>query len=341
MILQFYIGAIVLCSILVFVYFILYTNMILNIRKNLESSQKGQSECLKDPMEIETVRYQMKYLYKNENIQKTLIGFGITVIVLACLIILLGIYIQYVKGYNNISIFPGFIILLFAVSVVATFKRENFTNNTVLAEYETKYTSMKDKLQRIIASPDEPTPRYPDVSSLPETILTELIKRFGDYNDLHQVVSMPLYSKYETLDILKKQLSNPEDNSINVEELMKYLKFNKDSNRTVRGRDADGNMTDIPVYLTDIDILRPRDTRTPFVNDLYGTNTYNPYESLKKSLKPHIATILVWTIVLCYLLFHMIYRNYGESGNFTTIFTFLMILVVIIILIIITISPFY
>lgn len=335
MLTQFYIGAIGIGSILLFVYFILYANMILNIHKNLESAQKAQKECLKDPMEIETVRYQMKYLYKNKSFSNTFIGLGVTLIVFSCLIILMGLYIQYVKGYNEISIFPGLVLLLFAVSIIATFKRENFTENKVLSDYDAKYTSMKNKLQDILNK------RYPDVSSLPETILNALIQRFSDYNYVHQVVKMPLYSKYEVLSALKDQLTQPEDGSIRVEELMKYLKFNTDDSRTVKGRDADGNVADLPIYLTDIDLLRPRDTRTPFENDLYGNDIYNPYNTLTTSLKSHIATIFVWIILLAYLLFHLIYRTYGSEGRFTTVFTLLMILFVFIILTRVFFSDFY
>lgn len=336
MLTQFYIGGIVLGSILLIVYYICYTNMILNLHKQLESVQKGQNECLKDPMEIETVRYQMKYLYKNKSFSNTIMGFGIPLIIISCLIILFGLYIQYVKGYNQISIFPGLILLLFAVSIIATFKRENFTEDRVLTEYDKKYISMKDKLQLIIDAKD-----YTDVSSLPEQILNSLMQRFREYNYLHQVVKMPLYTNYEALDVLKNQLTDPYDGSILVEELMKYLKFNTDSTRTVKGRDADGNIAELPLYLTDIDLLRPRDTRTPFENDLIGTNTYNPYESLKSSLKAHTTLIIIWTILLSYLLFHLLYRAYGNEGRFTTVFTLLMIAFVIVILTRVYISDFY
>ena len=331
---QVYIGAIVLCSILLLVYFIWYVNLILNIHKKLESTQRGQMECVTDPMEVETVRYQMKYLYKNNMIPQTALGLGVTLLILSILTILLGIYIQYVKSYNGLSIFPGLIILLFAISVIATFKQESFTENKVLAEYDTKYNSMKQKLQTIINS------RYPDVSSLPEELLDDLIQRFLDYNDLHEVVKMPLYTKYEALNLLKTHLSLS-DGSINVEELMKYLKFNTDASRTVEGRDADGNKADIPVYLTDIDLLRPRDTRAPFVNDLYGTNKMNPYESLKDSLKAHHATILVWTILFSYLLFHILYRTYGINGHFTTIYSAIIIVFIIVILMRLFVSDYY
>lgn len=341
MLAQFYIGGIVLGSILLIIYFIWYTNLILNLDKQLESAQKGQSECSKDPMEIETVRYQMKYLYKNESIQKTLMGFGIPLFIISCLIILFGLYIQYVKGYNQISIFPGLVLLLFAISIIATFKRENFTQDKYLSEYDKKYTEMKTKLQDIISPPGEKEPRYPDVSSLPEKILNALMQRFAEYNYLHQVVKMPLYSKYEALDALKNQLSDPYDNSIRVDELMKYLKFNIDSSRTVKGRDADGNVADIPVYLTDIDLIRPRDQRTPFVNDLTGTNSYNPYNSLKSSLRAHTSIVIIWTILLCYLIFHLMYKAYGNEGRFTTVFTLFMIAFVIVILTRVYISDFY
>lgn len=331
---QVYIGAILLCSVLLLVYFIWYVNLILNIHKKLETVQRGQMECVTDPMEVETVRYQMKYLYKNNMIPQTVLGLGVTLLILSILTILLGIYIQYVKSYNGLSIFPGFIILLFAVSVIATFKREPFTENRVLAEYDTKYNTMKQKVQMIVSS------RYPDVSSLPEDLLDALIQRFLDYNDLHEVVKMPLYTKYETLNLLKNHLTLP-DGGINVEELMKYLKFNADASRTVEGRDADGNKADIPVYLTDIDLLRPRDTRASFVNDLYGNNTMNPYETLKDSLKVHHATILVWTILFSYLLFHLLYRTYGKDGPFTTIYTAIMIVFIIVILMRLFVSDYY
>lgn len=311
--------------------------MILTLHKNLESAQKGQIECLNDPIEIETVRYKMKSLYKDESIKNTLIGFAIPLIILSCFIIIIGLYIQYGKGYNQISILPGLILLLFAISIIATFKQENFTENTVLNEYDIKYTAIKDKLQSIVND------NYQSVSNLPEEILNTLIQRFIDYNSLHQVVKTPIYSKYEALDILKNQLSIPYDNSISVTELMKYLKFNTDTSRTVKGVDADGNVADIPVYLTDIDYL-VRYSDTPdllFKNDLAGTNTYNPYETLKSSLKVHINVIIVWTILLSYLLFHLIYRNYGSESRFVQLFILLMILFIIIILIRVYISDFY
>lgn len=343
MLTQFYIGAIIICSILLFVYFVLYANIILNTDKQLESSQKGQMECVTDPMEVETVRYQMYQYFRDnkKNIKQTIMGLGITLIILSILILLLGLYIQYVKNYNELSSLPGLIILLFAVSVIATFKREPFVDNSVLADYDTSYNSMKEKLQTIIDTPVDNNPRYPDVSSLPEQILNSLIERFKQYNDLNQVVKMSLQSNYEVLDILKTILTLPEG-GINVEELMKYLKFNADASRTSKGRDADGNEADIPNYLTDIDLIRPRDTRTPFVNDLYGNNKYNPYESLKESLKPHKATLLVWAIIFSYTIFHLLYRTYGaEKGQFTTIYTMIMIIFIIVILMRLFVSDYY
>lgn len=336
MIKQFYTGAIIICSILLIAYFIWYVDMIMTIDKYLESIQKGQVECVTDPMEIETVRYQMRdFFNKRENIKNIIMGLGITIIILSIIIILLGLYIQYVKFDGNISILPGLIILLFAVSVISTFKREQFTENKVLQEYDIKYTAMKDKIQSIVDS------RYKDVSSLPEELLNGLVQRFKDYVYLNEeVVKMPLYSNYEVLNVLKEQLSLS-DGHINVNELMKYLKFNADSSRTIKQRDDDGNETDTPTYLTDIDLIRPRDTRKPFVNDLSGTNTYNPYESLKSSLKSHTVVILVWTIIIGYLLFHLLYRTYTVNRNFTTIYTLGMIIFIVIILIRLFVSDYY
>lgn len=335
MLTQFYIWAIVICLLLLVAYFIWYVNLIMTIDKNLESAQKAQMECMTDPMEIETVRYQMRDLFnKKENIKNTIMGLGITIILLSCITILLGIYIQYIKYDHRLSILPGVIILLFAVSVIATFKRAPFTDNTVMIEYDTKYIAMKEKLQTIIND------NYSDVSSLPEDILNALIQRFKDYIYLNEVVKMPLYSNYEVLNVLKTQLSLS-DGGINVEELMKYLKFNPDASRTVKQRDDDGNEVDVPIYLTDIDLIRPRDRRTQFVNDLSGANTYNPYDTLKSSLKAHKATILVWTILFIYLLFHFIYRTYGKTGHFTTIYSLIMILFVIVVLIRLFVSDYY
>ena len=334
MLTQFYIGAVVLCSILLLIYYIFYANMILKINKNLESSQKEQMECTTDPMEIETVRYQMKYLYKKDSIKKTIMIFSLTLIIFAAIIILTGIYIQYVKNYNDLSILPGLIILLFAISVIATFKKEPFTQNKVVGEYDTKYTNMKDKLQTIVDT------RYPDVSSLPDDILTALAQRFKNYNDLHEIVQMPLNSNYEVMNVLKLRLTLPEG-GINVEELMKYMKFNTDVARTVKGRDSDGNVVDVPVYLTDIDLIRDRSSRIPFINDLYGNNTYNPYETLKDSLKAHKATLLVWAVIFCYIIFHSLYRTYGVNGHFTTIYTISIIAFIIVILMRLFVSDYY
>lgn len=336
MLTQSYIGAIVVCLILSSVYFLWYVNLIMNIDTKLESVQKGQMECVTDPIEIETVRYQMRYLYKNESIKQTMMGLGITLIVLSCITIIFGMYLIYKEGYNNISILPGLIILLFAVSVIATFKREPFTENAVMSEYDTKYNSMKNKLQNIVDL------KYTDVSSLPEEVLNSVIQRFKDYIYLNEVVKMPLNSNYEILNLLKTQLSLSEpEGAINVEELMKYLKFNVDKSRTIEGRDADGNKADIPVYITDIDLIRPRDTGMPFVNDLYGDNKYNPYDTLKASLKAHYTTILIWTILFSYLLFHLLYRNYGVNGHFTTIYTLVIIIFIIVILMRLFVSDYY
>jgi len=209
----------------------------------LEYHNMSEMACNKDPMEVETVRYQMSTLIIDSNINQIMNILSIIIIGLA----FIGLIILFII---NATIDKNYYMKQFIIIIVITFfifviyKTNNYTNDNVLQKYINTKNIFIDKLKKYFSDN-----KINSLDDLPEDFIKSFIRRYRAYYDLQNSIGsngfkVPIYSDYELYKHLQDKfeiIDKDNKKQLNVSELFKYLKLHYDTSRTA--------------YITDIELL--------------------------------------------------------------------------------------
>lgn len=218
-------------------YIIWFTSMIYENDRKLQIAYRIEQMCDNNPMEMETVRYQMiKLLDKKNTLQNTIIIISSIAIGLLLIFIFLGLSGKSTVKINMTYDYMAIISLLIIVSILLTvFFTNNFTKNPKLITYQNDQNRFINKLETYFGQN-----KIKKLEDLPAPFLKSLIDRFRSYNEVANITAVPLYSDNEILLVLK-DLMEKKNGGLRVEEIFKYMKLFYDKKR--------------PEMKTDIEVL--------------------------------------------------------------------------------------
>jgi len=123
----------IILSIMLAILLIIYTNNIYRLHGILQYYHISELSCDKDPMELETIRYNMSKEIEADSFDNIIRGITITVMVVSFIGIIVGAF-----GINVESTY-GFIYLIIAAGVLlAIYLTNNYKNNKDILNYKTK-----------------------------------------------------------------------------------------------------------------------------------------------------------------------------------------------------------
>lgn len=313
-----------LLIVLFIVFYLWYFILIMNMDTNLQFYYLQQSSCNRSQLEIETTRYNTMNLHndfvpsyvdnrRNYNYLSGLIISGSLIFMIGSGVLAGLIYKVYGGNIDmNITIIICSLILLIA------FTTNNFTQNATVKEYINAYNQLKLKLKQYLNNPGNPnavpnpTPVINTMAKLPSELIASLIKRYRSYHEVTNYLKVPFYSDIEIRDEIKKKLekeiitnnAGAKSTEINVDELMRFMKFNVNDDRL--------NVK------TDIELITgyKSDSTAPAAASFYTLrqDRHNPYEYLNKQLKSNQTALWIITILILYQIYHAAYQ-YQEKRS--------------------------
>lgn len=226
-------------SIMLAILLIIYTNNIYRLHGILQYYHISELSCDKDPMELETIRYNMSKEIDEDSFDNIIRGITITVMVVSFIGIIVGAFIL------NIETPYGFIYLIIAAGVLlGIYLTNNYKNNKDILNYKIKRNNLITKLKDYFTDNNINT-----LDDLPQPIFKAILQRYKVIYDIRNRLGEPgykvvLYSDVELLSALKRELvidKSDGTTELNVEKLFEYLKLQYDTSR--------------PTYKTDIEYL--------------------------------------------------------------------------------------
>lgn len=285
-------GVMLLLAILLGIIVIYYTVNIYRLHGILQYHHISELSCDKDPMELETIRYNMSKEIKNEDKFKNRI-MGVTITVMAVSFIAI-IMIAFIPN-TELKLTYGYIYLIIAAgTLLGIYSTNDYTNNKDINTYNEKKTLLITKLKDYFTTNNINT-----LDDLPQPFFKALLQRYKVIYDLKNQLGepgykMPLYSDIELLSALRKEveiINADETTSLNVDKLFEYLKLQYDTTR--------------PTYKTDIEYLIQKRLNVgllEIVEPTYynnakfieivnkTTNTFYNIQQKIKDLKPYLTS---------------------------------------------------
>lgn len=232
---------IVILAILLAILLIYYTTNIYRLHGILQYHYISELSCDKDPMELETVRYNMSNEIGEDNLKKSVMGITITIMVASFIAIIAISVIPNIE----IQTINGFIYLIIASGILLTiYLTHDYTNNKDITNYKTKKAALITKLNDYFDANNIKT-----LQDLPEPFFRGLLQRYKVIYDMKNKLGesgyrVPLYSDIELFSSLEKEIkieNSDGTTKLNVDKLFEYLKLQYDTTR--------------PTYKTDIEYL--------------------------------------------------------------------------------------
>lgn len=275
--------SIILISMIIFT-ILYYIRKIYKLHKDLNYYNDSELACNKDPIELETVRYNMDIILADEiNIKKYVYSTSIIVIVSSSLMLMLC---SVFKLYDFVFIY----ILLITLSslIINCYTSNDYSKNQDVANYRKLKKDFIKDLQLYLNKNNIKT-----IVDLPSQLYKSLIARYKvlyDINNVENEYSATLNNEYEIVQKIKSDLEKVDDNNnnyIDVNELFKYLKLYYDTSN--------------PKYSSDLEYITKRTLNRDIfeiINEYYWDNEklldimskkYITIESKIALLKPYLV----------------------------------------------------
>lgn len=324
-------------------FYLWYFILIMNIDRDLQFYYLQQSACNRSQLEIETVRYNTMNLHdnfksSNEDKRKNYKYLSGLVITVSLVFIITSFTLGVIQNIYNQNIDYNVIILISSIILLITFISNNFTKNSTIKNYIDAYDKLKTKLTNYFNNPENPedtlnasSNKINRMAELPQELISSLMKRYRSYHEVTNYLKIPFYSEFEIRNEIQKKLekevvSDNETKSIeiNVNELMRFMKFNVNNDR----QNVKSDIELITGFKTNSTNSKAADYYT------LRQDTHNPYESLNKQLKANQTALWIITILIIYQIYHTLYQ-YQEKRHILIygLIISLMILIVILMLV--------
>lgn len=230
-------GSMLLLFLLLLGLLIYYTYHVYKLHGILQYHYISELACNKDPMEMETVRYNMQKEIGQDNFKKVVMGITISIIVLSFILMLIS---ALSSTNNQLSGFIYLIVISFAILFI--YIGNDYKKNKDIDEYIIKKDLLIKKLKEYFTINNIKT-----LDDLPSPIMKALMQRYKVLYDLRNSLgqkgyTMPLYSDIELLDALQKELvieKIDKTTEINVDKLFEYLKLQYDTSRSTYTMDIE------------------------------------------------------------------------------------------------------
>lgn len=285
------------------IYYGWFFTKILDIDQQLTTSYLSESSCERSPLEIETVRYTMKeYMNQFPSIKTHHILHAFILTFAFITIVILKIKTNDTSGIP----FLATLILCTLFSWIV-YPVNDLSINDVLIGYRTEYNKIKEFLQSYFQLKN-----ITSVAQFPEPFLKRLVQRYRTYHEATNYLRIPIYSEYEIRNELTQRMeetiTNPDKSEvrrINVDELMRFIKFNYDVQGTTSVHDIEllTGMKD-----TDSETIGTTTLNYSILYSLRG-NTYNVKPSMDKQLTNIKIVLWIIMILITYPFFHMFYQD--------------------------------
>jgi len=346
----------IILSIMLAILLIIYTNNIYRLHGILQYYHISELSCDKDPMELETIRYNMSKEIEADSFDNIIRGITITVMVVSFIGIIVGAF-----GINVESTY-GFIYLIIAAGVLlAIYLTNNYKNNKDILNYKNKRNNLITKLKDYFTDNNINT-----LDDLPQPIFKAILQRYKVIYDIRNRLGEPgykvvLYSDVELLSALKRELvidKSDGTTELNVEKLFEFVEIvNKQitDTYTLQHKIAELKPYLISQYKDSIQITGKTSQSVPkkerYYDYLYviltehednnaennyrdytqlGYGRYNPYESLNDTFTKTIGLLWLLYALIFYFIFHTMYDKYQEEvGTFITIISLFLFLLLI------------
>lgn len=260
-----------------------YIRKIYNLNKHLKYYYESEIACNKDPIEMETVRYNMDIILTNDNnIKNTIYGVTITTIVVSSLMLIACVLF---KLYDFILIYVALITL--SSLLLNSYKSNDYSKNEEIDNYRKLKENFIIDLQQYLNKNNIIT-----ITDLPPQLLKSLITRYKviyDINNSSDEYLPILNNEYEIIQKIKIDLEKTNDKNekyIDTNELFKYLKLYYDTSN--------------PKYSSDIEYLTKQQLNKDIfeiINEYFWDNEtllnimskkYISVEAKIASLKPYL-----------------------------------------------------
>jgi hypothetical protein len=256
---------------------ILYTifNTIKNtyrVHKQLYYYNESEKTCNKDPIELETVRYNMDLILTNENnIQSKTYRNSIIILIVSIFMSVLS----YIKEYTDFIVIYVFMSII-AILIISNLTNNNYLQNNDILQYRKLKREFINALQLYLDKNNMNT-----ILDLPPELLKSLISRYKiiyDINNESNEYASLISNEYEILSKMISEfdkINNKNKKYIDATELFKYLKLHYDVSK--------------PVYKSDIEYLIKQDLNKDIfeiINEYFWDN-----EELLKIMKQKYLNI--------------------------------------------------
>jgi len=347
----------IILSIMLAILLIIYTNNIYRLHGILQYYHISELSCDKDPMELETIRYNMSKEIEADSFDNIIRGITITVMVVSFIGIIVGAF-----GINVESTY-GFIYLIIAAGVLlAIYLTNNYKNNKDILNYKNKRNNLITKLKDYFTDNNINT-----LDDLPQPIFKAILQRYKVIYDIRnreylklqydtsrptyktdieyliqktlnvgilEVIEPTYYNNTKFVEIVNKQITDTYTLQHKIAELKPYLISQYKDSIQITGKTSQS----VPkkeryydylyVILTEHEDNNAENNYRDYTQLGYGR--YNPYESLNDTFTKTIGLLWLLYALIFYFIFHTMYDKYQEEvGTFITIISLFLFLLLI------------